>query len=896
MKITRLKLVNFRGILNGTGLEEIEIKFTDKVFNMLVGGNGSGKTTILSQLHPFRESFDDRRDQIVEGKDGLKEIDIEFNGHKYEIVHKMSKVSKCYIMKDGVELNENGGVRTFESIVEAELEVTPDYLKIGKISSSTENFINLSTAERKKYISKFLPDIESYLEAYEKIREKNRDMTRDIKIVADELNKLLDITTIQESIETNTRLLETYTSDRDESNNRLGGLNQELTTLSSTINTSELPQITSEKNRLEKRTLELARTGLSFINRYGKKDTLTFNEERNTLLEKQRNNLVKIEELRSTKQGLISLKVSEENSKTQMEYTLQGYDGEYTLDDLNTKLKELQDVVDNIGTSSILEDIRNHENEISLHQHRYIEFMNFLSSNFTSLQQKTISSTQSNLEEFLSNGFSERIKTRLETMVDIIEGKEENIKNNTFSQLQMEEKYKEYTDHSHNDGLICKDPTCPFMARVREYAGLEEAIINIKGVIEVAKKDLEEYKTSHDNMVMLDLLFKNFIRYYNDLKPDINPLLKEFNNRNGSFVDMILNDSSTNFRIKYREVYDDFNTGFDQISTINKNNTEINNLKTRIISIKNSEEVKSRIQSNIKEKENIIKKYMDKHDAVESELNDLIYKNSLVEEDVTQYNLFEQARIESVDIDDKIKALSDEELSIITNRNRQNELNTEIKNLRVHLNNLRENIDSVTNTINRSTFDLLRVQNLREKETNLSNQYKIVELVRDALNPNKGIPLVFIQAYLDKIRDSANGLLEIAFDGDFEIDFQTSASDFLINVRVGEHIKDDILEASQGEIALTKISLSLALIEQSIRRYNIITLDEMDGMLDSYNRPKFIDMLHKQITNLGIEQVFVISHNNSFDNEEVGLIILPRADINTSDELFMSNKEILFKI
>ena len=89
MKITRLKLKNFIGIYNGTGKEEIEINFPNNGvhMNMLLGKNGSGKSTILSQLTPFKDSFDDRKSLILPGKEGLKEIDIEHNGHVYNIKH-----------------------------------------------------------------------------------------------------------------------------------------------------------------------------------------------------------------------------------------------------------------------------------------------------------------------------------------------------------------------------------------------------------------------------------------------------------------------------------------------------------------------------------------------------------------------------------------------------------------------------------------------------------------------------------------------------------------------------------------------------------------------------------------------------------------------------------------
>ena len=106
--------------------------------------------------------------------------------------------------------------------------------------------------------------------------------------------------------------------------------------------------------------------------------------------------------------------------------------------------------------------------------------------------------------------------------------------------------------------------------------------------------------------------------------------------------------------------------------------------------------------------------------------------------------------------------------------------------------------------------------------------------------------------------------------------------------------KDDISLASQGEVALTTISLSLALIEQSIGEYNILCLDEIDGPLDAHNRENFINILNAQIDKLGIEQVFVISHNNAFDICPMDLVLLKDSAIDMTNDAFMEGKTVLY--
>ena len=172
------------------------------------------------------------------------------------------------------------------------------------------------------------------------------------------------------------------------------------------------------------------------------------------------------------------------------------------------------------------------------------------------------------------------------------------------------------------------------------------------------------------------------------------------------------------------------------------------------------------------------------------------------------------------------------------------------------LNTIKESIFSLTNLkadkqekLTAAKVALEKIKALKEKLKTLNELYVPTETVATALSPTTGIPLIFIKTYLEETEAIANDLLNIAFDGDFQIKFMTNEKEFAIQVISKDNTKADIKLASQGEVSITTLSISLALIEQSIGAYNILCLDEIDGPLDNSNRSKFIDILTVKLKN-----------------------------------------------
>ncbi len=201
-KIRRLKLVNFSGIYVCMGKYEIEINRSDNPLCVLIGANGSGKTTILSAYTPATiENLQGRTEsQILENKVGIKELDIELhNKYLYKIVITYDKKTSCYIHKynmitheDLGELNASGNVNSYYTILENELGYTKNFINVGFLNSRITDIVSMSAANRSSYIQVWLPQIAEYIDAYSIAQKKYNIIKKQIDLLNNDIGKLSD--------------------------------------------------------------------------------------------------------------------------------------------------------------------------------------------------------------------------------------------------------------------------------------------------------------------------------------------------------------------------------------------------------------------------------------------------------------------------------------------------------------------------------------------------------------------------------------------------------------------------------------------------------------------------------------------------------------------------------
>lgn len=176
MKILKLKLRGAIGIRKGLGVEEVEIDFSNFQSGLiaLTGRNGSGKTTVMENLHPYRQMVS--RDGSLQShfflKDSYRSLDFEFNGRSYRskiLIDALTGGSEAYLLelKDDTTFALNDGkLTTYDKAIEDLLGSPELFFNSVFSGQKSKGIAELKPADRRKLFYELLNlnSYETYLE------------------------------------------------------------------------------------------------------------------------------------------------------------------------------------------------------------------------------------------------------------------------------------------------------------------------------------------------------------------------------------------------------------------------------------------------------------------------------------------------------------------------------------------------------------------------------------------------------------------------------------------------------------------------------------------------------------------------------------------------------------
>lgn len=847
MKILKLILENFEAIKHCMHTNRIEIDFSkqENKICLLIGPNGSGKTTILSLLNPFATLGNlDVRDGyhlIIPHKNGLKEIWIENGPNLYKIQHiytasKDTHSTKTFIQKNELELNPNGNVTSGKEIIKEELWVELDYMKLIRLGPNVKSLISQSSTERKQFMGKLLDDIGIFLQYYKHVNNNMRTLKEILAHTMDKLKRCKFDT--KESYKKELKRMEKQIQSMEST---LRSYQDEYVVLES--KREELGDILEIRHNLDTygkqlKKMEKTRSKLgehpepaSYYRDAYEKAVVELNSKENLLTTNQMLLEKELVMRNSFEERLRRLAIQKNNvDETDKELDRLGK----LLEDCKKSIKELKKNVESFDCDLTVE--------------KFEEFFVFLKASESSLRKlyefgqipiKKIVSLlreKKNVVKYISSGMMEVTQSdQDEILLERLSKITGSNPKETGCEGCVALKMRQYIQMLLNDREAEETNSMEF------YHDMELVYQGLLPILEGFKpfaSTIDQFPDSIKNLFTIDAIFtrleKGDTLYPIKVMDNFYTLLKEKEN------------------LELQE--DRKQELIDEIRKIQRISGQDSILEEYALATKDLN--KSLAQ---------IREYRETIHSLEREVQELRLTAESMEDAANTCEFYEETKEKVITLQEAYQSYHNLSCSM-------NEREKLISSTKMELERARKEYGTLTT-------DYSNYKELTENLRSYQIHYDNMDLMKRALSSSKGgIPTIIIKHYLKDVVNITNDLLDIAYHGNVELErFNITADEFTIPVYINGTSLPDVKLASQGETALVGVALAFALVAQSLHGYNIMALDEMDGPLDTNNRRKFIEILEEMIERIGAEQIFLITHNDMFSYYPIDIIDLSEA-------------------
>lgn len=839
MKILYIKLKNFIGFKSGLGVNEIEIDFssTDNRIILLTGENGCGKTTLLSCLNPFSNtgSIDVRNDNslIIQNRDGYKEVHYQSNDDIYIIKHYYTPKGvgnhtvKSYIEKNGVELNSNGNVTSFKELVKQELDMEQDYLRLMRLGTNVSGFIDAKSTERKSYVGKILEDVNLFLKYHKQTTSTVRELKSIISHTSDKLNKLgiSDVDKYEKEIKKQEKDVIKIDNSLIEVSNSLAIINNDLSKIHP--DKERLSILKSKIKKVDKRID-------SCLDINGCKDNI---DRINNLIVSNNTNIEIETNYRQNNLDKLSEKY---NKKTELENTIKDIKSSARIMDSENELKEINKEINNIidEHSEFL-----NENFVSYDRNKVERLISVVS---------TCNELGDNIKGYNHDSISE-LKDLYNNKIDVSKYLSKAYKELDNKELESNIQLSTMIQELNNMTITCSDTSCPLYRFWNKYKQENDNI-------EISSLNTRDF---YDALSIQNTLFNNIKISIDMVKDFLNELPIEY--RIAFSLSNIL-DNLVNLKDAIDIVM--FNNLLNRVTEYDYYQSLIEKrdvLKEQLVLIKRDTKI-GFYEDSLNEILNEITVLRNNIDKGSSNIENLTNENKKLNKTLMELN-------DLYDILTNKKEYEDE-IEILDHDIKQHDiLSSKISMLVINKATLERESEKLHQSITTSKYKLVEYNSLSKDLLKLNNKLNTCLLIQRSLSTKEGIPLKFIENYFNSANNLTNKLLYSIYGNNLQIDkFVINADSFTIPYTVKNVKVPDVIYSSQGEKSFISIALSFALASQSLGKYNIMLLDEVDSPLDTTNREKFISIIEKQCDIVDAEQIFLISHNNMFNMYPVDVI------------------------
>jgi DNA repair exonuclease SbcCD ATPase subunit len=894
--------------MDGLGRPTISINFPNPEtlpsrIIQLMGANGSGKTTLMNNLHPLPKPMDQNNSCfILPDSSGYKKVTFRSKDKVIKIQHEYTRRGpeiklKCFFELNKEQLNKNGGVRTFEDLVQIHFGITDQFFKSGRIGATTENFINLSPTRRKEFVYENLPSISDYVDAFKAIKERYARENRTISILSADLQDLDSLQTLKDRHAELTTALNEKESTKEEV---IKKISKAETNISRIKENDDFENIKDVNEKLEQANANLAEcekelekegnhskeTVEAKISKYREKvsDLKAVLNQKEERLNNLKLDIAETEAAIKKKNAILQQKFSNKDSIADLEKELK---------DLSKDIKESADSPPKIKKNPIRtntpEKAKIYSTEKAISVFNVLSsFANEVSEIYQIINAHSASLSESDKEEFTKlvldvirgeASFQMDVEEALES-IETIGIKKSNLRNE-IAVLRDKAKSLNILDQRPDE---CKSKKCLYVIQAESGKDAkatarvkEEELQKLEAETESLLNSINEHKAITKCKSALANVASRWtevkskeINSYFGIDESINPVVFLMT---GKKTKAVLGSNANPFIsfIPYAEEFSTYISEAYQLESKKKRRKEIKDSLTLLNEGSSYSQSISREISELKEK---LKRLSSKLENIDSEYHSQKEEYEKSNRLLGKYMYIEKQLELKAELTTTIKSYKK-----IVSKNSEafEELAKQTKYLKIRNDKL-EVLESEIEVLKRR-YD--QASHQYEKAKNLVKKIKVAEenilplkIIKDACDPKIGLPLIFLQDFLNELEQLTNELFEFAFKGRFRIDFFINESEFKIGVlkETGD-IVSDVNQTSEGQKALIKTIISLALLSRHTKKFPIFSLDEIDATLDTNNRSNFANILNGQIEKLNLQQVFIVSHNENFRNSDIPVVL-----------------------
>ena len=862
MKLEYLKLENFALIEAGMKLNTLELDFRNSTntVTLITGNNGTGKTGLLSNIHPFAtlghlEARDDM-DLIIPGKNGKKTCVFSTKKHEYYIEHhytwvgeNRSRTIKSYIQKDGVELNESGLGGKFLEIVQREFEIDINFLKLIRLGSNVTNFVELTASGRISFISRLLSAIERYNKANKLIRERANELNANLKAETKKKAQLniSDVAVLKEEISRKQTLLTKLKKDRDdiiaEFYSYSGKMHLEGMDTCENNMKEVVEQIASIKDSIKR-----LKRPVNVHIKMGDKEPDEYYSE--MIEENSKRNQLIMEEL--------SKALAERN----------------VLDDKISKLQQLEEgLISEIQLKNIKENIASLKKKVSEYERLHdvnnapslttaeltadVDKINMIYFHFHNIMQLNSDSVKyfcDKYEEYSGdlNMIDEYARDRLITLHRKLDAMKQaqtykTIRNRNpvmfvpskCTEFRKCPFYNAYNDiDAKNEGNLLNAYETE-LAAIEDLSGIISSVYSIKKILAMRNQNIKEYSISLDDVLRAIRL---------------------------SDISQIVDDKRIRDVRDTLALYDDYSRDLEELKSRES--------ELKYITAANESKTKESVKKELGELFEI-GGTLDHHiNDLYTERNELNEMSDFWHEMIDDYLNGMKYQVNRAQLETKLVSAESEKEKLIKLIEYKRDFDIVKSKYDGKLKDINDRIESVEKDIQHDHYRESMYISITEEIERIKKRFDYVNDIKDATSQNGGIPLVHIKLYCRALCTIANNIIKDLYTGDFYLkEFDVREGVFNIPYYTKGFKVKDIRNGSQAEVSVAKLAISFAILSQFMTKYNIVLLDEIDGPMHRVNKERFFSALEGQLERLHCEQAFIITQSAMFNDYPVNLIV-----------------------